>query len=89
MSMNAALNNGVEVPALGFGVFQTPPGVTAASVAEAPRAGAAFGRRGIGTGIDLRCRGAAAKRQVVPGKASGGCTVQRADASTQGGWLDG
>jgi hypothetical protein len=37
MSMNVTLNNGVEMPALGFGVFQTPPGVTAASVAEVPR----------------------------------------------------
>jgi hypothetical protein len=87
--MNVTLNNGVEMPALSFGVFQTPPGVTAASVAEALRVGATFGRRGIGTGIDLRCRGAAAKRQVVPGKASGGCMVQRADASPQGGRLDG
>ena len=33
------LNNGVEMPALGFGVFQTPPEVTAASVAEALRVG--------------------------------------------------
>ncbi len=33
--MNVTLNNGVEMPALGFGVFQTPPDVTAASVAEA------------------------------------------------------
>src|SRR4051794_22532739 len=34
-----ALNNGVEVPALGFGVFQTPQDVTQASVEEAIRVG--------------------------------------------------
>lgn len=33
------LNNGVELPALGFGVFQTPPDVTQASVEEALRVG--------------------------------------------------
>lgn len=33
------LNNGVEMPALGLGVFQTPPDVTAASVQEALRTG--------------------------------------------------
>jgi len=39
MSMNVTLNNGVKMPALGFGVFQTPPETTAASVAEALRVG--------------------------------------------------
>lgn len=33
------LNNGVQLPALGFGVFQTPPDVTQASVEEALRVG--------------------------------------------------
>src|SRR4249920_3455735 len=33
------LNNGVELPALGFGVFQTPPDVTQAAVEEAFRVG--------------------------------------------------
>jgi diketogulonate reductase-like aldo/keto reductase len=33
------LNNGVELPALGFGVFQTPADVTQASVEEALRVG--------------------------------------------------
>ena len=33
------LNNGVELPALGFGVFQTPPDVTQAAVEEALRVG--------------------------------------------------
>jgi diketogulonate reductase-like aldo/keto reductase len=33
------LNNGVELPTLGFGVFQTPPDVTQASVEEALRVG--------------------------------------------------
>jgi 2,5-diketo-D-gluconate reductase A len=33
------LNNGIELPALGFGVFQTPPDVTQASVEEALRLG--------------------------------------------------
>jgi diketogulonate reductase-like aldo/keto reductase len=30
--MNLILNQGVEMPALGFGVFQTPPDVTADAV---------------------------------------------------------
>lgn len=33
------LNNGVELPALGYGVFQTPPDETVAATAEALRAG--------------------------------------------------
>ncbi|GAA3808336.1 aldo/keto reductase [Streptomyces coacervatus] len=33
------LNNGVEMPALGLGVFQTPPDVTSAAVEEALRLG--------------------------------------------------
>ena len=33
------LNNGVELPALGFGVFQTPPVVTQTAVEEAIRVG--------------------------------------------------
>ncbi|HEX4737205.1 MAG TPA: aldo/keto reductase [Allosphingosinicella sp.] len=33
------LNNGVVMPAIGLGVFQTPPDVTSASVAEALRVG--------------------------------------------------
>jgi diketogulonate reductase-like aldo/keto reductase len=33
------LNNGVDLPALGFGVFQTPPAVTQAAVEEAIRIG--------------------------------------------------
>jgi 2,5-diketo-D-gluconate reductase A len=33
------LNNGVEIPALGLGVFQTPPDQTVAAVAEALRVG--------------------------------------------------
>ena len=37
--MNITLNNGVEMPALGFGVFQTPPEQTVASVVEALRVG--------------------------------------------------
>src|SRR5690606_14153230 len=34
-----SLNNGVEMPALGLGVFQSPPEATAAAVAEALRVG--------------------------------------------------
>ncbi len=57
--MNVTLNNGVEMPALGFGVFQTPPDVTAASVAEALRVGyrlvdtaaSYFNEREVGEGI--------------------------------------
>jgi diketogulonate reductase-like aldo/keto reductase len=59
MSMDVTLNNGVEMPALGFGVFQTPPDVTAASVAEALRVGyrlidtaaSYFNEREVGEGI--------------------------------------
>ena len=36
---NVKLNNGVEIPQLGFGVFQIPPKDTAEAVAEALRAG--------------------------------------------------
>jgi diketogulonate reductase-like aldo/keto reductase len=39
MSMTITLNNGVVMPALGLGVFQTPPDVTAAAVEAAVRAG--------------------------------------------------
>src|SRR5690606_6867159 len=53
------LNNGVEMPALGFGVFQTPPAETEIAVAEALRVGyrhidtaAAYGNeRGVGNAI--------------------------------------
>ena len=33
------LNNGVQIPVLGFGVFQIPPAETAQAVAEAIKAG--------------------------------------------------
>lgn len=57
--MNVTLNNGVVMPALGFGVFQTPPETTAASVAEALRVGyrlidtaaSYFNEREVGEGI--------------------------------------
>jgi diketogulonate reductase-like aldo/keto reductase len=57
--MNLKLNNGVQMPAIGFGVFQTPPDVTAASVEEALRVGyrlidtaaAYFNEREVGEGI--------------------------------------
>ncbi|OZF25712.1 oxidoreductase [Rhodococcus sp. 14-2496-1d] len=53
------LNNGVEIPALGFGVFQTPPEETATAVDTALRVGyrhidtaAAYGNeRGVGEAI--------------------------------------
>lgn len=53
------LNNGVQMPALGFGVFQTPPAETRTVVAEALRVGyrhidtaAAYGNeRGVGEAI--------------------------------------
>ena len=59
MNMNVTLNNGIEMPALGFGVFQTPPETTAASVAEALRVGyrlidtaaSYFNEREVGEGI--------------------------------------
>jgi diketogulonate reductase-like aldo/keto reductase len=59
VSFNVTLNNGVEMPALGFGVFQTPPETTTASVAEALRVGyrlidtaaSYFNEREVGEGI--------------------------------------
>jgi 2,5-diketo-D-gluconate reductase A len=53
------LNNGVTMPALGYGVFQTPPDETAVAVAEALRVGyrhidtaaAYFNERGVGAAI--------------------------------------
>ena len=61
MSANITLNNGVEIPALGFGVFQTPPEETASSVAEALRVGyrlidtaaSYFNEREVGEGIHI------------------------------------
>lgn len=57
--MNVTLNNGVELPALGFGVFQTPPEVTSASVTAAlgvgyrliDTAASYFNEREVGEGI--------------------------------------
>ncbi|MFE1170319.1 aldo/keto reductase [Nocardiopsis sp. NPDC058789] len=57
--MNLTLNNGVEMPALGFGVYQNPPEETADSVAEALQVGyrlidtaaAYFNEREVGEGI--------------------------------------
>jgi diketogulonate reductase-like aldo/keto reductase len=53
------LNNGVEMPAIGLGVFQTPPDVTTAAVEEALRLGyrhidtaaAYFNEREVGEGV--------------------------------------
>jgi diketogulonate reductase-like aldo/keto reductase len=58
-STNFTLNNGVEMPAVGFGVFQTPPAETVAAVETALAAGyrhidtaAAYGNeRGVGEAI--------------------------------------
>ncbi|XVX21207.1 aldo/keto reductase [Actinomycetota bacterium] len=57
--MQLTLNNGAVMPALGFGVFQTPPDETAEAVAEALRVGyrlidtaAAYGNeRGVGDAL--------------------------------------
>ncbi len=59
MPLNVNLDNGVAMPALGFGVFQTPPDETVEAVAEALRVGyrlvdtaAAYGNeRGVGEAI--------------------------------------
>jgi diketogulonate reductase-like aldo/keto reductase len=56
---SVALNNGVEMPAIGLGVFQTPPDVTTAAVEEALRLGyrhidtaaAYFNEREVGEGV--------------------------------------
>ncbi|WP_062464139.1 aldo/keto reductase [Demequina soli] len=53
------LNNGITMPALGYGVFQTPPDATATAVAEALRVGyrhidtaaAYFNEAGVGAAI--------------------------------------
>jgi 2,5-diketo-D-gluconate reductase A len=59
MTTTITLNNGVEMPALGFGVFQTPPAETVEAVRTALDTGyrhidtaAAYGNeRGVGEGI--------------------------------------
>ena len=59
MSITLTLNNGTEMPALGFGVFQTPPDETADAVATALAAGyrhidtaaAYLNERGVGEGL--------------------------------------
>ena len=59
MSTTFTLNNGVAMPAIGYGVFQTPPAETEAAVAEALRVGyrhidtaAAYANeRGVGDAI--------------------------------------
>ena len=59
MTNHLTLNNGVEMPALGFGVFQTPPAETAEAVASALEVGyrlidtaAAYGNeRGVGDAL--------------------------------------
>ena len=56
---SVTLNNGVEMPAIGLGVFQTPPDVTTAAVKEALRLGyrhidtaaAYFNEREVGEGV--------------------------------------
>ena len=58
-NITITLNNGLEMPAIGLGVFQTPPDVTASAVEEALRAGyrhidtaAAYGNEAeVGAGI--------------------------------------
>jgi diketogulonate reductase-like aldo/keto reductase len=67
--MNITLNNGVEMPALGFGVYQTPPDETRSAVAAALATGyrhvdtaAAYGNeRGVGEAV----RGSAVGRAAV------------------------
>jgi diketogulonate reductase-like aldo/keto reductase len=68
------LNNGVELPALGFGVFQTPAEETATAVAEAFRGGyrhvdtaAAYGNE-AGVGAALRDSGLARENVFVETK---------------------
>lgn len=59
MTSTITLNNGVVMPALGFGVFQTPPDATAEAVETALRVGyrhidtaaAYLNERGVGDGI--------------------------------------
>jgi len=59
MSTNLTLNSGVEMPAVGFGVFQTPPDETTVAVEAALRTGyrhidtaaAYMNERGVGEGI--------------------------------------
>ena len=48
---NVTLNNGVEMPALGLGVFQTPPEETRAAVGPRWRPGASRCRCRPGPGL--------------------------------------
>jgi 2,5-diketo-D-gluconate reductase A len=63
MDRNLTLNNGVEMPALGFGVYQTPPDETAEAVATALATGyrlidtAAAYRNERGVGEAIRASG--------------------------------
>jgi diketogulonate reductase-like aldo/keto reductase len=62
------LNNGVRIPATGFGVFQTPPDQTAAAVQAALKAGyrhidtaaSHANERGVGEGL----RASSAPREI-------------------------
>src|SRR4051812_39771443 len=62
---SVTLNNGVVMPAIGFGVFQVPPETTAAVVASALGAGyrsidtAAIYDNEVGTGDGIRASGLA------------------------------
>jgi 2,5-diketo-D-gluconate reductase A len=56
------LNNGVEIPALGFGVFQTPPDETRAAVGAA----LAAGYRHIDTARPTATSGRSARRCTPP-----------------------
>lgn len=57
---NFTLNNGVEIPALGFGVYQTPPEGTAAAVESAP----ATGYRHIDPALSVRLTGGPSPRSL-------------------------
>jgi 2,5-diketo-D-gluconate reductase A len=64
-TMIITLNNGVEMPALGLGVFQTPPDETRDTVRAAPRCGVpAHRHRG---GVRQRAPGRRGGAQLRPG----------------------
>ena len=92
------LNNEVEMPAIGLGVFQTPPDDTTAAVAEALRLGyrhidtaaAYFNEREVGEGL----RRAGIPRDVVrrlprrhvPPQPVAGCPGTKPDIDCGGGF---
>ena len=76
-----ALNNGLKSPALGFGVFQTPPDVTQAAVEEALRVGSYRMVDTAASYLNERGVGAAIAASGVP-RSSRSCRRRSGSATT-------